>query len=821
MARFSTSPACGEGEDAFSHSLSSARSNDGKVGSLSGGGGFAAQAKRLKKLTAALVQGRLSSAPASSEDRPSERREASLPDLERKKKSAKYPGDGIRKSSHSQEREAEAAFSGFFCAREGTKSGDCRSSRPEKAALAPFLTDRLVGEDALKLNSFEFSGLAKGNSENCAFGWSGGSSKAIELPSNVDEAGPQLVDRNSLGAAASSDCERMHAPREGCPRVLPFQEIFRMFNPYIPQPIGSPAPAEPLVEESEQRGAEEEREESSLDKREDAESEEETGRDDDWQTVPDAAQSEAGDQDAAADSATRVEEARKSEVEEDPQREKAADEATASASAAEDLCESEAEKKEQQGGEALVGSLQELLPEGGDEPTKPEWANDIKSAAEADSGAPPSRDSAKRKEEEKPLDRENEESEREGENEQPREPDPRNSRFALLAGELGSVASVEGAESLAGVREAREREGDVLKASSPLALLESDDGEGTLSLGSRSPPSRAQEKTDAERLKWDDAEERRQRDCGVELELKGAQSEDEEQIYRDADALSALAADSKGEGAGRGSEQARRGLVIGRAEFPEWLMQIDGEEDSDDGGKHNPYRHVRLRKVGVRELLRDRQRPNSCESLLSSAGDESRSAVSCLSPSLLLERSRECPSASFSLDDACETDGGRGDVSRRERSEDDGFEAGGAGESDESAARLSSCRSEAAPPGGAGRSGGAAARGGREREAEGEGARRLTAAEKFRLEQERLLAERQRRIELDELLRLFEERKKLKQVEEEREEAPDAKDDAPEEDSADESRQLSVSALRARFEKSQNAWFTEQLGKYRKSDGAV
>lgn len=42
----------------------------------------------------------------------------------------------------------------------------------------------------------------------------------------------------------------------------------------------------------------------------------------------------------------------------------------------------------------------------------------------------------------------------------------------------------------------------------------------------------------------------------------------------------------------------KRGVVLGQADFPEWLMQIDGGgDDSDEDGRNtNPYKHVRLRK---------------------------------------------------------------------------------------------------------------------------------------------------------------------------------------------------------------------------------
>lgn len=66
-----------------------------------------------------------------------------------------------------------------------------------------------------------------------------------DLPSNTDEAGPQLVDRHSLSTGMTppggvyghpaTAYGGHHSSSHACPRVLPFAEIFRMFNPHIPQ----------------------------------------------------------------------------------------------------------------------------------------------------------------------------------------------------------------------------------------------------------------------------------------------------------------------------------------------------------------------------------------------------------------------------------------------------------------------------------------------------------------------------------------------------------------------------------------------------------
>ncbi|KFG49493.1 hypothetical protein TGDOM2_262130A, partial [Toxoplasma gondii GAB2-2007-GAL-DOM2] len=199
-------------------------------------GGFAAHAKKLKKLTVALMQGRrLSSAPAHSEDRQSVSRQASSQKRTEEERGAETG------------QQTERACPRFLNKDERRELQSSRVAHPD---VGRFFTDRLAGEDAVKLDSFALAALRNGGSEEL---WWSGSSKALELPSNVDEEGPQLVDRYSLGAAALGQEDWMHAStKRGCPRVLPFQEIFRMFNPYFPQPVGSAEPPSASEEDREE-----------------------------------------------------------------------------------------------------------------------------------------------------------------------------------------------------------------------------------------------------------------------------------------------------------------------------------------------------------------------------------------------------------------------------------------------------------------------------------------------------------------------------------------------------------------------------------------
>ncbi|KEP66176.1 UNVERIFIED_CONTAM: hypothetical protein HHA_262130 [Hammondia hammondi] len=699
----SSSVACGEGATAAETKPSSFAS-----------GGFAAHAKKLKKLTVALMQGRrLSSAPAHSEDRHAVSRQASS-----QKRTAEARGAETG-------RHAERAYPRFL---NEDEKRELQNSRVDHPDVGRFFTDRLAGEDAVKLDSFALAAFRNGGSEDL---WWAGSSKSLELPSNVDEEGPQLVDRYSLGATALGQEDWMNSrTKRGCPRVLPFQEIFRMFNPYFPQPTGSaePPPA-----------SEEEREEQEGRHAVTAEEREEETRDVFGESLTsrvsrnssgearDAAEREGEEE---REEATAVEGMHPSGCLHSSKLSGSYEEETSEVSSIsfstkddEVDCKSfyprVSEPDETTKGAVSPASQPEIsfdseIAESVERPAREGSRGNadflhsvLESSAQADRGKAAVASSPTR---ESPTHARTATEEEEREDEEERE-----------AAKRGDEAEKSDAET-----EQR--------------------GEGESEFGEESGFSGANASFKPSRL-WSSRQnslEKRPRDNPGSSSSLPALPEAEE-TWSD-----------KAENSGR----QRRGVVLGQADFPEWLMQIDGEEDRDSSA--NPYKHVRLRKVALQQWGRQRQGTRSAENFL-------------------LQSSRSVSPAASSLNEG----GENGEKTSVPGPPERAMASHTSG--------VSPAREEWRPSG-------------------------VSAAERCRLEQERRLAERQQRLELDEVLKLFEERKRVKQAEDrarkpQREDAP-----APPPEPVDETRQLSVSALRARFEKTQHAWFTRQLGAYRKHD---
>ncbi|PHJ18551.1 hypothetical protein CSUI_007622 [Cystoisospora suis] len=319
--------------------------------------------------------------------------------------------------------------------------------------------------------------------------------------------------------------------------------------------------------------------------------------------------------------------------------------------------------------------------------------------------------------------------------------------------------------------------------------------------------------------------------------------------------------DSDNEGSSSSSHKHRRGVVLGQADFPEWLMQIDGgADDSDeDGRNNNPYKHVRLRKVGLQHLQKRRVSGGSggfdwsCPPSYRSSQHARGDSIDCPSVSYESLNSQQLNAVHISPSSISEKDedkrrscltvtsSSKPNQAPRERSS---LLVGRDVDNSSSSSSFRTPRADRSTAKGAGMEDEAVSGeggGGEEEKNKSKRKQGLTAAERFRLEQERREIERQRRIELEKVLEIFEERKKNKEgskrrggggqgdgeaVEKSRQEGDENNNEKNEGErlrnsdlqppslDTDGSRQLSVSALRARFEKNQKKWFKEQLHRY-------